>query len=65
MSLERGEGMEIEMLEQEVFDMEEILQTKQPEQPPPPPRRGAGWKYLTMKSWTMTILDPGRVSRFG
>ena len=38
MSLERGEGMEIEMLEQEVFDMEEILQTKQPEQPPPPPR---------------------------
>ncbi len=37
-NIERGEGMEIQTLEQEVVQMEEILQTKQIVKPPPPPR---------------------------
>ena len=37
-NLERGEGMEIEQVEQEVMEMEEVLQTKQIQKPPPPPR---------------------------
>ncbi len=37
-NLERGEGMEIEQVEQEVVQMEEILQTEQIQKPPPPPR---------------------------
>ncbi len=37
-NLQRGEGMEIQTLEQEVVQMEEILQTKQIVKPPPPPR---------------------------
>jgi len=37
-SLQRGDTMEIEQLEQEVVQMEDILQTKQIQKPPPPPR---------------------------
>ena len=37
-NLQRGEGMEIQTLEQEVVQMEDILQTKQIQKPPPPPR---------------------------
>ncbi len=37
-NLDRGGGMEIEQVEQEVVQMEEILQTKQIQKPPPPPR---------------------------
>ena len=38
MHLDRGEGMEIEQLEQEFIEMDEIVQTKQEVKPPPPPR---------------------------
>ena len=38
MSLDRGKGMDIEVVEQEIVQMEDVLQTKQPEKPPPPPR---------------------------
>ena len=35
---ERGDAMEFEQMEQELVRMEEILQTKQIQNPPPPPR---------------------------
>ncbi|MFQ5568084.1 MAG: energy transducer TonB [Rhodothermales bacterium] len=38
LNLERGEGMEITQMEQEIVEMEEIQQTKQEVKPPPPPR---------------------------
>ena len=38
MNLERGEGMDIEVMEQEIVEMEDIQQTKQIQKPPPPPR---------------------------
>ena len=38
MTLDRGDGLEIEQVEQEVVQMEEVLQTKQIQKPPPPPR---------------------------
>ena len=37
-NLDRGDGLEIEQVEQETVQMEEILQTKQVQKPPPPPR---------------------------
>ena len=38
MQIDRGDGMEIEQMEQEVIEMEDIVQTKQEVKPPPPPR---------------------------
>ncbi len=38
MNLDRGDGMDIQQVEQEVVQMEDILQTKQIQKPPPPPR---------------------------
>lgn len=36
--MEPGDGLEIQMVEQEMVNIEEIRQTTQPEKPPPPPR---------------------------
>ena len=38
MNFDRGDGMDIQQVEQEVVQMEDILQTKQIQKPPPPPR---------------------------
>lgn len=37
-NLDRGDGLVIDQVEQEVVQMEEVLQTKQIQKPPPPPR---------------------------
>ena len=37
-NLDRGDGLEIDQIEQLVVQMEEVLQTKQIQKPPPPPR---------------------------
>ena len=37
-NLDRGDGLEIDQIEQEVVQMEEVQQTKQIPKPPPPPR---------------------------